>query len=292
MTMGWIGLGNMGSRIAKRLRKARHTLIVYDLDRVKSEELVSQGAELAASPVELAAAADVIFSCLTGAAAVQSVYLGAGGVLGSAKSGAYVVEMSTVAPETSRNLFHAGHERDISVLDVAISGSTPAAEAGSLTLFGGGDRQAFELIAAFFPAIAHQWFYMGPSGSGMAMKLVVNAILGVGMQAIAEALALGGQLGLSRDLLFDTLGKTAVVAPAHLGKLPAAMRNDYTPQFPLRLMRKDFDLILSKAAELGVEMPTTLAASECNTEAVRGAEADFSAVIWLMEQKLEPSKLN
>jgi 3-hydroxyisobutyrate dehydrogenase-like beta-hydroxyacid dehydrogenase len=177
-------------------------------------------------------------------------------------------------------------------LDVAISGSTPAAEAGSLTFFGGGDRQAFELIAAFFPAIAHQWFYMGPSGSGVAMKLVVNAILGVGMQAIAEALALGSQLGLSRDLLFDTLGKTAVVAPAHLGKLPTAMRNDYTPQFPLRLMRKDFDLILSKAAELKLEMPTTLSASGCNAEAVRGTEADFSAVIRMMEQKLEPSKLN
>ena len=285
MTMGWIGLGNMGSRIAKRLRNAGHPLMVYDLDRVKAEELVSQGAERAASPMELAAAADVIFSCLTDAAAVQSVYFGADGVLSSAKPGAHIVEMSTVAPETSRNLFHAGRERDISVLDVALSGSTPAAESGSLTLFGGGDRQAFELIAAFFPAIARQWFYMGPSGSGVAMKLVVNAILGVGMQAIAEALALGGQLGLSRYLLFDTLGKTAVVAPAYLGKLATAKRNDYTPQFPLRLMRKDFDLILSKAAELRVEMPATRAAAERNAvEAVQGGEADFSAVIRLMEQ--------
>ena len=117
------------------------------------------------------------------------------------------------------------------------------------------------------------------------MHLVVNTLLGVGMQAIAEALALGGQLGLARDLLFDTLGKTAVVAPAHLGKLATAKENDYTPQFPLRLMRKDFDLILSKAAELGVEMPATLAAAERNAvEGVRGGEEDFSAVIRLMEQ--------
>ncbi len=117
------------------------------------------------------------------------------------------------------------------------------------------------------------------------MKLVVNALLGVGMQAIAEALALGIQLGLPRDLLFDTLGKTAVVAPAHLGKLITAKQNDYTPQFPLRLMRKDFGLILSKAAELGVPMPTTVAAAESNTaESARGHEEDFSAVIRLMEQ--------
>jgi len=117
------------------------------------------------------------------------------------------------------------------------------------------------------------------------MKLVVNALLGVGMQAIAEALALGVQLGLPRDLLFDTLGKTAVIAPAHLGKLATAKQNDYTPQFPLRLMRKDFGLILSKAAELGVPMPTTVAAAESNTaEAAHGHEEDFSAVIRLMEQ--------
>jgi 3-hydroxyisobutyrate dehydrogenase-like beta-hydroxyacid dehydrogenase len=154
-----------------------------------------------------------------------------------------------------------------------------------VTLFGGGDREAFDFVAPLFPAIARQWFYMGPSGSGTAMKLVVNALLGVGMQAIAEALALGGRLGLPRDRLFDTLAKTAVVAPAHLGKLATAARNDYTPQFPLRLMRKDFDLILSKSDELDVEMPATLAAAQCNAiEAATGNEEDFSAVIRLMER--------
>jgi 3-hydroxyisobutyrate dehydrogenase-like beta-hydroxyacid dehydrogenase len=285
--LGWIGLGNMGSRIAKRLRNAGYSLIVYDRNRSQAEEFISHGAEIAAGPAELAAAADVIFSCLSDGAAVQSVYFGADGALRNAKPGAHIVEMSTVAPETSLNLFRAGRERGISVLDVAISGSTPSAESGSLTLFGGGDRQAFELMSPLFHEIAHQWFYMGPSGSGMAMKLVVNAVLGVGMQAIAEALALGGQLGLPRDLLFDTLGKTAVVAPAFLGKLSTAKRRDYTPQFPLRLMRKDFGLVLSNAAELMVEMPATRAAAECNAvEAANGVEEDFSAVIRLMERSV------
>jgi 3-hydroxyisobutyrate dehydrogenase-like beta-hydroxyacid dehydrogenase len=283
--LGWIGLGQMGSRIAKRLRNEGYPLIVYDRDRLKGEELAAQGAELAASPMELAAGADVIFSCLSDATAIRSVYFGEEGVLRGARSGTHIVEMSTVAPETSLHLFRAGGERGIEVLDVAISGSTPAAESGSLTLFGGGDRQAFESMAPIFPTIARQWFYMGPSGSGMAMKLVVNAILGVGMQAIAEALALGGELGLARDLLFDTLSKTAVVAPAHLGKLATAKKNDYTPQFPLRLMRKDFDLILLKAAELRVAMPATLVSAEHNAiEAVHGGEDDFSAVIRLMDQ--------
>ena len=156
--LGWIGLGNMGSRIAKRLRNAGYPLMVYNRDRSKAQELLSQGAELAASPPELAAAADIIFSCLSDAAAIQSVYFGADGVLRSAKPGAHIVEMSTVAPETSLELFRAGTDRGISVSDVAISGSTPAAEFGSLTLFGGGDREAFDFIAPIFPAIAKQWF--------------------------------------------------------------------------------------------------------------------------------------
>ncbi len=283
--LGWIGLGHMGSRIATRLRNAGSTIMVYDHDRAKADELVSQGAELGTSLAALAAHADVIFSCVPDAAAVRSVYFGTDGVLYNAKPGARIVEMSTVAPETALHLFRAGRERGIPVLDVAISGSTPAAESGSLTLFGGGDREAFDIAARLFPAIARQWFYMGPSGSGTAMKLVVNALLGVGMQAIAEALALGVQLGLPRDLLFDTLGKTAVIAPAHLGKLATAKQNDYTPQFPVRLMQKDFRLILSKAVELGVPMPATVAAAGNNaTEAARGDEEDFSAVIRLMEQ--------
>jgi len=240
--------------------------MVYDRDRSKADELVSRGAELATSPAELAARVDIILSCVADAAAVRNVYFGADGVLQGARPGARIVEMSTVAPETSLHLFRTGRERGISVLDVAISGSTPAAEAGSLTLFSGGDREAFDLAAPIFPAIARQWFYMGPSGSGVAMKLVVNALLGVGMQAIAEALALGIQLGLPRDLLFDTLGRTAVVAPAHLGKLATAKQNDYTPQFPLRLMHKDFQLILKAAAQQHLPMPATEAAFRVNSD--------------------------
>jgi 3-hydroxyisobutyrate dehydrogenase-like beta-hydroxyacid dehydrogenase len=127
---------------------------------------------------------------------------------------------------------------------------------------------------------------MGPSGSGVAMKLVVNALLGVGMQAVAEAVALGSRLDLPRDLLLDTLAKTAVVAPAHIGKLATAKKNDYSPQFPVRLMRKDFGLVLDAAAQLGLSMPTTEAAAAINSEeAEPGIEEDFSAVIRRMEQE-------
>lgn len=120
------------------------------------------------------------------------------------------------------------------------------------------------------------------------MKLVVNALLGIGMQAIAEAAALGEKAGLDRNRLFDVLSQTAVVAPAHVGKLQRAMQNDYSPQFPLRLMNKDFRLILNLAAAIGAKMPAAQAAFEANAaQLAKGIEQDFSAVILQMEKQAQ-----
>ena len=199
-----------------------------------------------------------------------------------------MIELSTISPETSRRLHRAADRLDVSALDVAVSGSTGAAEAGSLTLFGGGSRRAFETAEPIFAAIAKQWFYMGPGGAGVAMKLVVNTLLGVGMQAIAEAVTLGLRLDLPRDLLFDTLAQTAVVAPALAGKLASSREHDYAPQFPVRLMRKDFGLVLDAAAQLGLYLPAAEAAALVNyAEAESGGEEDFSAVVRRMQQQAQ-----
>jgi 3-hydroxyisobutyrate dehydrogenase len=118
------------------------------------------------------------------------------------------------------------------------------------------------------------------------MKLVVNSILGIGMQAIAEAAAFGEKAGLSRDVLLEVLSQMAVIAPAHAGKLSRAARGDYSPQFPLPLMNKDFRLILEVADEVGALMPATSASFQINTEAMdTHAEEDFSAVMKVMEQQ-------
>lgn len=118
------------------------------------------------------------------------------------------------------------------------------------------------------------------------MKLVVNTLLGIGMQAIAEAVALGEKAGLDRDRLLDVLSETAVVAPAHVGKLQRAKKDDFSPQFPLRLMNKDFGLILNLAAAVGARMPATVAAFEANArQSEQGKEQDFSAVILQMEKQ-------
>jgi 3-hydroxyisobutyrate dehydrogenase-like beta-hydroxyacid dehydrogenase len=109
-------------------------------------------------------------------------------------------------------------------------------------------KERFDSAKSIFRVIAKKYFYLGPSGSGATMKLVVNSLLGIGMQAIAEAVALGEKAGLDRNRLLDVLSQTAVVAPAHVDKLQRAINRNYSPQFPIRLMNKDFGLILELAA--------------------------------------------
>src|SRR5271154_320949 len=284
--LGFVGVGFMGRPIAQRLLESGFKVAAYDRNRSKAEELTRFGGNVAGSIAELSSTCDVVLTCLPSDEAVLSIYKGPEGAFAHALRGALVIEMSTVNPETSRELSKLGSERGVDVLDVTISGSTPAAEQGSLVLFGGGDQGCFDAAEAIFRVIARKYSYMGPSGSGATMKLAVNSLLGIGMQAIAEAVALGQKAGLDRNRLLDVLSQTAVVAPAHAGKLQRAMNNDYTPQFPLRLMNKDFGLILNLAEAVGAAMPAARAAFEVNaTQAAPGNEQDFSAVILQMEER-------
>ena len=284
-TIGFVGLGAMGQRMARRLLDGGFRLLTYDHTIRKTAELASHGAIVAPSLRQLARKSEVVISCLPNDEAVMSVYQGAEGILACAKPGTVVIEMSTVSPDTSRVLRRIGIEHKVEVLDVPISGSTPAAEQGILTLFGGGDADVFDACQPIFSAIAKQYFHLGPSGSGATMKLVVNALLGVNMQAIAEAVAFGEKAGLNRELLLEVLAKTAVVATAHQGKLLRAEHDDYSPQFPLKLMNKDFRLILDKAGELGVPMPATAIAHQVNAARSAGnGDEDFSSVISEMER--------
>jgi 3-hydroxyisobutyrate dehydrogenase len=284
--LGFVGTGYMGRPIARRLLESGFKLTAYDRNRAKAEELIPYSGKVAQSASELSSSCDVILSCLPSDEAVLDIYRGPDGVFANAHGGLLVIDLSTVYPETSQQLSRLGLEHGVEVLDVTISGSTPAAENGLLTLFGGGDKERFESAESIFRVIAKKYFYLGPSGSGATMKLVVNTLLGIGMQAIAEAVALGEKAGLDRNRLLEVLSQTAVVAPAHMGKLQRAMNRDYSPQFPIRLMNKDFGLIFDLANAVGARMPATGAAFEINArQSDEGPEQDFSAVILQMEKR-------
>ncbi|HWO39582.1 MAG TPA: NAD(P)-dependent oxidoreductase [Candidatus Acidoferrum sp.] len=283
--LGFVGIGYMGRPIARRLLESGFKLTAFDRDPNRAEEIVRYGGSVAHSVPELSSGCSVVLTCLPTDEAVLATYRGPDGVFANVERGSLVIDMSTVNPETAQELSRLGAEHGVEVLDVTISGSTPAAENGLLTLFGGGNKDCFQGAKSIFRVIAQKYFYLGPSGSGATMKLVVNTLLGIGMQAIAEAVALGEKAGLDRHRLLDVLSQTAVVAPAHIGKLQRAMKSDYSPQFPIRLMNKDFGLILNLAAAVGAQMPAAGAAFEINArQSDEGAEQDFSAVILQMEK--------
>jgi len=284
--LGFVGVGYMGRPIARRLLESGFKLTAYDREPSKAEGLTRYGGTVAHSVLELSSSCNVLLSCLPSDEAVLDIYGGPNGVFAHACRGLVVIDLSTVYPETSQELSRLASARGVEVLDVTISGSTPAAENGLLTLFGGGDKKCFDAAESIFLVIAKNHFYLGPSGSGATMKLVVNTLLGIGMQAIAEAVALGEKAGLDRNRLLDVLSQTAVVAPAHVGKLQRAMKSDYSPQFPIRLMNKDFGLIFDLANAVGARMPAAGAAFEINARQWdEGGEQDFSAVILQMEKR-------
>jgi 3-hydroxyisobutyrate dehydrogenase len=277
--LGFIGLGIMGSRLTQRLHSSGWNVQAWNRSPEPARELRQSGVPIAPSIVDLVSNSDVILSCLANDAAVHSVYCDSAGVFSAAKPGTIVIEMSTISPQLSHLLHREASTLGICLLDVAISGSAPAVEAGTVTLLAGGDRDTFEQCAPIYASIAKQWFLMGGGSSGVQMKLVVNLLLGIGMQAVAEAVSLGEHLQLDREVLLNVLSKTTVIPPALVGKLKKIEAEDYAPQFPLRLMSKDMDLIMETARSVGADL-----AAGCAAKAVLDAnlkengDLDLSAI--------------
>src|SRR5437899_1487455 len=214
MRVGVIGLGAMGSRMASRLLAAHHDVVVYNRTQERTRALERRGAEVAATPGRLAAGVDIAFSSVTNDAALEQVMFGPEGALAGTRSGAIVIEMSTVNPRTSRRLHEAARSTGVSVLDAPVSGSTVQAEQGQLVIFVGGDENVYENCQSILAVLGGKTFYLGPSGAGATMKLCVNTLLGLGVQALAEAIALGLKAGLPRERFLQVLGETAVVSPS------------------------------------------------------------------------------
>src|ERR1700674_5702122 len=154
--LGFVGIGYMGRPIARRLLESGFKLTAYDRDPTKVEELIQYGGNVAQSLSELSSSCNVVLSCLPNDEAVLDIYGGSGGVFANAHRGSLIIDLSTVYPETSQQLSRLGLERGVEVLDVTISGSTPAAENGLLTLFGGGDKKYFDAAESIFRVIANE----------------------------------------------------------------------------------------------------------------------------------------
>ena len=283
--IGFIGMGHMGSHIALRLLASGYSLTVYDRTMEKTQPAVSHGAHVAATPRTVAEQSDVIMLSVTDDVALQAVMFGPEGVMAGARPGAIAIEMSTVSPTASRHVYEAAKEQGLQMIDAAVSGSVPQVEAGSLVIFVGGEQETYQACKPILDVLGTSSFYMGPSGMGTTMKLVVNTLLGLNLQAIAEALILGEKSGLERAQLIEVLKQTTVISPRQKAALENAAQREYPANFPLPLMFKDFGLILRQASELAVPMPATAAAQQAYAIAeTKGIEEDVAAIIRVMEE--------
>ena len=277
--IGFIGLGLMGSRLTRRLHSSGWKVQAWNRSPDPARSLGRDGVVISSSIVKLVSDSDVILSSLANDEAVHSVYFDNSGVFSSAKPGTIILEMSTISPELSRLLHQEASGRGIELLDLAISGSTPAVETGTVTLLAGGDQDIFQKCTPIYESIAKQWFLIGPASSGIRMKLVVNLLLGVDMQAIAEAVSLGEHLRIDRSVLLDVLSKTTVIPPAFVGKIQKIKDNDYSPEFPLRLMSKDMDLVMEAAKTSGADLPAArVAQSVLASNLSSDGDEDLSAI--------------
>ncbi|MGZ3602602.1 MAG: NAD(P)-dependent oxidoreductase [Ktedonobacterales bacterium] len=173
-SVGFIGMGHMGLAMAHRLLDAGNHLVVYDRTREKAEQLVQRGADVAQSPRELAARCDVVMSCVTDDEALDDVMFGEDGALAGVRKGSMLIDLSSVSPKASRRLHAAAQEKGAAMIDAAVSGSVPQVEQGSLVIFVGGEQETYQQCKPLLEVLGKNIFYMGPSGMGTTMKLVVT----------------------------------------------------------------------------------------------------------------------
>jgi len=276
-TIGVVGLGAMGSRIARRLDDAGHELVVWNRDPARVEPLVAAGAVAAASPADVARRVEAVITMVADPRALVDVTEGPEGVVAGVGEGTTVIQISTVGQESISRL--ASLLSEDALLDSPVLGSVSEVEAGTLNVFVGGEP---ELVERWTPLLSTLGtiLHVGPVGAGTAAKLVANTTLVGVIGVLGEALALAEGLGLSREAGFEVLGRTALADQAERRR-PAVESGEYPARFALYLARKDADLILEAAAKTGVELRLTKGARDWLAEAEEAGlgDADYSAVL-------------
>jgi 3-hydroxyisobutyrate dehydrogenase/glyoxylate/succinic semialdehyde reductase len=280
MKIGFIGLGIMGSRMAANLQKHGYALVVFNRTRAKAQPLLDNGASFAESPAKLAEQVDLLFTMLAHPDAVEQEALRENGFLTHLKPSALWVDCSSVNPSFSKKMAAEAARHRVDFVDAPVTGSAPVAEDANLVFWVGADDADLETIRPLLLCMGSRIVHTGGHGTGTSMKMVINLLLGTGMAAFAEAMALGEGLGLSSKMLFDSLLGTPAVAPFLASKREKIESGNYEAEFPLRWMQKDMHLASVSAYESGVAMPLTNVTKEIYRLAMRGGHdtKDFSAI--------------
>ncbi len=255
--VGFIGLGIMGRGMANNLLKAGFKVRVWNRTASRADALVEAGAELGSSPADVAAQSDIIVTCVSDTPDVEQVILGEDGVIHGAKSGALVVDCSTISPQVTKDIAAKLAEKGVHMLDAPISGGSEGAAKGTLSIMIGGEEAQFQRALPVFQAMGKTITHIGTIGSGQTVKLV-NQVLVVGnCLAMCEALLLAQAGGVDLQKTYEAISQGAAGSWMFSNRGPQIMNRDWRPGFTVALQQKDLRLVLDAADELGVPLVGT-----------------------------------
>lgn len=286
MKIGFIGLGLMGRPMAKNILKKGFELVVYNRTAERTQEFQQLGATVGRSPKEVAEKSDVVISMVTAPEDVKEVMLGEDGVINSNKKGLIAIDMSTIGPTAAREIGKALESCGIEFLDAPVTGSTPKAITGELTIFIGGKLEVFEKAKPVLLAMGTNLQYMGESGNGQAIKLINNLIIAISTEAVAEGMLLADAMGLPREAAARVLKTIPGMSPMMILKLPDYVSGKFTKLFSTANMTKDLRLALGEAKKGNKTLPTLEKVESEFEQAMIGglAQEDFASVIKILEK--------
>jgi 3-hydroxyisobutyrate dehydrogenase/2-hydroxy-3-oxopropionate reductase len=285
--LGFLGLGLMGYPMARNLARAGHDVAVWSHTATKAQQLAQEEKAVACdSPQQVGEQAECIFACVGDTRMAEEVFLGANGVIAGAKPGTVVVDCSTIAPAASRTLGQNFASKGIQFLDAPCTGSTPGANAGTLTFMIGGDPKVFEKVKPYFDAMGKQFYYCGGAGMGLQAKLTQNLILANILQAFNEGFTLSTKAGLDPQLMLEIINNSAAKSGVIAYKAPFVFRRDFTTNFSTKWMHKDIGLALSSADEVGLPLPVTGITEQMFRAAIAEGygESDMCSTIRVVER--------
>ncbi len=278
--IGMIGLGLMGRPMAHNLLRAGFPLVLWNRTPEKVEQFIRLGATRAASPRDLAERSTILLTIVSDPPALEAILWSEKGALEGLRPGSVLIDSSTVSPALERRVALACAQRGADFLDAPVTGGTWGAEKGELVFMIGGKQETLERVRPVLQALGKNFFLLGPNGAGQTVKLAMNMILALEVQALAEALVLVQAAGLPGERLIEVLQASMARAPVLDVKAPMILSKNFAPSFPLRLMHKDMALALELASQLSLELPAGAASFQAYSAVKNAAkeELDYAAI--------------
>jgi 3-hydroxyisobutyrate dehydrogenase len=286
ITVGFIGVGNMGNPMALNVLKASFPMTVFDLSAKAMENLIQAGARRAASAAEVVDRSEIVLTSLPASPDVEATYLDAGGLVERAKPGTILIDLSSVLPSTPRKIEPRAKARGVHFLEAPVSGGVSGARAATLAIMVGGDAEPLERARPVLQAIGPNIFHVGPVGAGNTVKAINNMMACVNSLAMMEGLALGVKAGLDPMTIYDVVKASSGGSKA-LERIPKAIvPRNFEPGFKVALMNKDLETFNTIAKELHVPVSFSNVAQRYQQAAMAAglADQDTSVAMTIIER--------